>query len=190
MRHGLQTIVISTSEQAQAMLDHLKACEESAKADDYASERKKPIKSLSCTCCGDGLDGRDWWNQEPGYGLCDRCVSYCHAPTEPGEESSTYGVCGVHYLIPKSERNNPPLVEDRGVALYGMDARLRIEYDGYVYWKGRQIEHFSGHYLEESEQTREVARDLIRRCETLESRGEEVNTTSVIWNWKESEAAQ
>lgn len=185
MKHGIQTMVITTSEQAQAMLDHLERCHKAAQADDYAKERAKPIKSLSCTCCGDGLRGRDWWNQEPGYGLCDCCVSLCCGTIEPGQESSIYGVAGIHFLIPNEERDNPPLVEDRGVPLYGLDCRLRIEYDGYVYWNGRQIEHYSGGSLEDTEPNKETARELIRRCETLEARGVEVSTNSVIWNWKE-----
>lgn len=185
MRHGTQTVVITTSEQAQEWLEHFDRCKESARADDYASERAKPIKSLSCTCCGEGLQGRDWWNQEPGYGLCDDCVPLCCGHIEPGQESETYGVAGVHFLIAQDERDNPPLVEDRGVPLYGIDQRLRIEYDGYVYWKGIQIEHYSGSLLEDSPESQAEARELIRRCEMLEARGVEVSSTSVIWNWKE-----
>lgn len=182
-KHGTKTIVITTTEQADVFLEHLKQCEENAKKDDYASERKKPIKYLSCTCCGDGLQGRDWWNQEPGYGLCDKCVEFCGAPTKLGEYSQTYGVAGIHFLISQEEKENPPLVEDRGEPLYGLDDRLRIEYDGYVYWKGRSIEHYHGSALYDTEENRKDAMELIHRCETLESRGIEVNTTSVIWNW-------
>jgi hypothetical protein len=185
MRHGTQTVVISTSEQAREYLEHLNRCKESARHDGYASERRKPIKWLSCTCCGEGLQGRDWWNQEPGYGLCDSCVKLCCGQIEPGQESETYGVAGVHFLIPQEERNNPPLVENRGETLYGLDERLRIEYDGYIYWKGRQIEHFSGSLLEDSDRNRVEARELIRRCEMLEDRGEEVSGTSVVWSWKD-----
>lgn len=185
MRHGTHTIVISTSEQAEAFGKHLEACKESAQADNYATERKRPIKWMSCTCCGESYQGRGWWNQEPGSGLGDCCVKFCGASTTPGAESECYGVTGIHFLIPQEEKDNPPLIEDRGEALYGMDERLRIEYDGYVYWKGISIEHFSGPLLEDSEDSRKEARELIRRCEILEERGEEVNTTSVIWNWED-----
>ena len=58
MRHGTKTIVITTTEQAEAMLDHLKQCEETAQADNYASERAKPIKWMTCTCCGESYQGR------------------------------------------------------------------------------------------------------------------------------------
>jgi len=185
MRHGTQTIVISTTEQAQAMLEHLETCKEAARVDDYASERRKPIKWMTCTCCGESYQGRDWWDQEPGYGLGDCCVQYCQANPTPGAESECYGVAGIHFLIPQAEKDNPPLIEDRGQPLYGMDERLRIEYDGYVFWKGREIEHFSGSLLHDSEESRKQARELIRRCETLEARGEEVNPTTAVWNWKE-----
>lgn len=177
-------VVISTTEQADAMLKHLDACAESARTDNYASERRKPIKWMSCTCCGESMRGRNWWNQEPGYGLCDACATK-HCGVADGEESQTYGVRGVHYLIPADELDRPQIIEDRGEPLYGMDERLRIEYDGYVYWKGRQIDHYSGSLLEDSEESREQALEMIRRCEILESRGEVVSSTSVIWRWEE-----
>ena len=164
------------------MLDCLDRAAQSARADDYASERAKPIKWLTCTCCGESMQGRDWWNQEPGYGLCDSCAAkWCEV--DDGEESQTYGVRGVHYLISQAERDNPPLVEDRGQPYLGMDERLRIEYDGYVYWRGRQIEHYSGSLLEDSERSRAEGRELIRRCEHLEGQGEPINSGTVVWNW-------
>jgi len=185
MKHGTHTIVITTTEQADAMLECLEAQHKDAQADDYATERAKPIKWLSCTCCGEGMHGRDWWNQEPGYGLCDSCVPRCCGEIELGEESETYGVSGIHFLISQEERDNPPVVEDRGERLYGLDQRLRIECDGYVFWKGIQIEHYSHGALVDTDENIVQARDLIRRCETVEDRGEDVNGTSVIWSWKE-----
>lgn len=184
MKHGTHTICITTSEQADAFLEHLNKCRDEARADDYARERAKPIKWLNCTCCGEGMQGRDWWNQEPGYGMCDRCATK-YVDAKPGEESETYGVNGVHYLIPQDERENPPLVEDRGEPLYGLDERLRIEYDGYVYWRGISIEHYSHGALCDTEENKAQARELIRRCEYLEARGVEVSCGSVIWNWED-----
>lgn len=180
--HGIQTIVITTKEGADAMLAHLDACKQKAERDNYASERKKPIKCLECSCCGDGFLGRDWWNQEPGYGLCDGCAAK-HYGYSVGTRSESHGVGGIHYLLPPEERDNPPVVPDRGVPLYGLDPRLRIEYDGYVYWKGHQIEHFSHGALYDTEENRVTARELMRRCEALESRGADVNVGSVIWQW-------
>lgn len=187
MRHGIKIVVITTDEEAKAFMEHLESEKTSARADNYARERAAPIKWLECCCCGQALQGRDWWNRDAGYGLCDDCVELCcGGPVTLGQEYSSYGVAGVHFLIPQEERDNPPLVENRGVPLYGMDERLRIEYDGYVFWKGREIEHYSGSLLEDSERSREQARELIRRCEALEAKGVEINSTSVIWKWQAS----
>lgn len=184
MEHGIKTVVITTTEQAEAFLAHLDECQVAARQDDYASERAKPIKWMECTCCGESYQGRQWWNQDAGYGLGDCCVEYCGVRPDGGE-SSCYGVPGIHFLIPQDERDNPPLVENRGVPLYGMDDRLRIEYDGYVYWKGREIEHYSGSALYDTDANKEDARELIRRCEILEARGVPVSCGSVIWSWKD-----
>ena len=183
MRHGTTTIAIRTTEQAEKMLEHLENCRESARSDNYASERVKPIKGLTCTCCGEWTRGREWWNQEPGIGLCDSCVPRCCGPIEAGQENETHGVAGLHFLVPQEELDNPPLVADRGYPLYGIDDRLRIESDGYVFWKGREIEHFSGSAMYDFDENKMQARELIRRCEILEGRGEEVSTTSVVWTW-------
>lgn len=183
--HRQQVLVISTSEQAQAMLEHLDTCKQSARVDNYASERRRPIKWMECTCCGESYQGRQWFNQEPGYGLGDCCLDLHNADPTPGAESECYGVAGIHFLIDQAEKENPPLIEDRGTPLYGMDERLRIEYDGYVYWRGRNIEHYSHSALDNTEENRGGARELIRRCETLEGQGKPVNTMAVVWRWEE-----
>lgn len=176
------TIVITTTEQANAMLKHLEACKDSARVEDYASERKRPIKWMTCTCCGEDYKGRQWWNQDTGYGLGDCCVKLCGVVGT--SESECYGVPGIHFLVTKDERDNPPIVPDRGVALYGVDDRLRIEHDGFVFWKGHQIEHYSGDALNGTDENRKQARELIRRCELIEERGDEINTFAVVWDWK------
>ena len=176
-------IVISTSEQAQAMLEHLDDCKQSAQADNYATERRLPIKWMTCACCGEGYQGRQWFNQDTGYGLGDCCVDIHPVDPAPDAESDSYGVTGIHFLIPQAEKDNPPLVEDRGEPLYDINKRLRIECDGYVYWKGLQIEHYSGGALNHTEENKVTARELIRRCETLEARNETVGVGSVVWGW-------
>ena len=179
------TIVISTTEQANAMLKALDACKDAARVDDYATERRRPIKWMTCTCCGEGYQGRQWWNQDCGYGAGDCCVSRLIDDPTPGVESQCYGVAGIHFLIPREEKDNPPIIEDRGQPLYGLDERLRIECDGYVYWKGCTIEHYSHGALADTEENREEARELIRRCEIIEARGEAVSTGSVVWEWED-----
>lgn len=92
-----------------------------------------------------------------------------------GQESSSHGVAGIHFRIPQAERDNPPIVEDRGVPLYGLDARLRIEYDGYVYWKGIQFEHYSHGALYDTDENKANAKRLIALCEQLEQSGKKVS---------------
>lgn len=92
-----KTIVITTTEQANAMLKILDKASEAARVDDYAEERAKPIKWMECTCCGESYRGRQWWNQDCGYGLGDCCVDFCGATREG--ESECYGVAGIHYLV-------------------------------------------------------------------------------------------
>jgi hypothetical protein len=56
------------------------------------------------------------------------------------------------------------------------------DHEGYVYWKGRQVEHYS---FREYDKAEIAAQELARRCRILESRGVEVNTTNAIWKWEE-----
>jgi hypothetical protein len=97
-----ETIVITTTEQCEAMLAILAAAAEAARVDNFASERAKPIRWLSCTCCGQTYLGRQWWNQDCGYGLGDCCLKYCGVDPQGGE-SQLYGVPGIHFVIPESE---------------------------------------------------------------------------------------
>ena len=41
-----RTIIITTTEQAEAVLKHLEVCCENAKKDDFASEKAKKVKNL------------------------------------------------------------------------------------------------------------------------------------------------
>lgn len=91
-------ISITTTEQANALQEVLKAQHEAAQADKYASERAKRPRRMECTCCGRSYIGRQWWNQDTGYGLGDCCVKFCGVDPNGGE-SSCYGVPGIHFLI-------------------------------------------------------------------------------------------
>lgn len=93
-----RTIVITTTEEADAMLAILDTCQTNARKNDYASERAKKVKRMTCTCCGQSYRGRQWWNQDCGYGLGDCCVSFCGVDPAAGENDS-YGVPGIHFLI-------------------------------------------------------------------------------------------
>lgn len=175
-------IVITTTKQAEAMLKILDQEHKIAQADNYAKERKKPIRWMSCTCCGEGYRGRQWFNQDTGYGLGDCCVEYCGV-NPAGGESDCYGVPGIHFLIPADEESQ--LDEMIGESLHGIDERLRIDCQGYIFWKGLEIEHWSGSLLDKSDKAIREANDLIQRCEILESRGEAINSSTVIWQWED-----
>lgn len=55
----------------------------------------KPVRGLTCTCCGSAFKGRQFHNQDTGYGLGDCCVEYVRPRVDDVER--TYGVAGVHY---------------------------------------------------------------------------------------------
>lgn len=185
MKHGPHMVVMTTTKQAEEYLELLKQVKQKVSENDYEAERKKPIKWMECSCCGDGYSGRQWWNQDVGYGVCNNCVTDVGESSRVGAVSNNFGITGVHFLVPQAEIDNPDIIPDRGVPLYDMDARLRIEYDGYVFWKGHEIEHFSGHCLYDSDENKRYAAELIRRCELLEANGSRISTGTVIWKWED-----
>uniref|UniRef100_A0A6M3L8A2 Uncharacterized protein n=1 Tax=viral metagenome TaxID=1070528 RepID=A0A6M3L8A2_9ZZZZ len=61
---------------------------------------KDKIKGLVCCCCGSLTKGRQWYNRDIGYGLCDRCAGWLEGKGTTAEEmTSCYGERGVHYCI-------------------------------------------------------------------------------------------
>ena len=70
----------------------------------HGAERCKPVISLCCTRCGEHYHGRQWHNQDTGYGLGDCCVefvkkSYSDDGTQTFEQC--YGIDGIHYNVAK-----------------------------------------------------------------------------------------
>lgn len=63
---------------------------------------------------------------------------------------------------------------------------LTIDHVGYIYWKSFVVEHYECLWAY-SEEAKESARELKRRCEILESKGIPLNVTTVIWRWVEGE---
>ncbi len=62
--------------------------------------RAKPIKHLTCCCCGDGTTGRQWWNRDTGFGICSRCIARQRSRgTSEAEIRSMYGVEGINFNI-------------------------------------------------------------------------------------------
>jgi hypothetical protein len=61
---------------------------------------------LRCCHCGNGTRGRQWWNRDTGFGLCDDCIEFAGVASVPvGGVASSYGVRGVHWDI----NNDVPL---------------------------------------------------------------------------------
>jgi hypothetical protein len=60
---------------------------------------------------------------------------------------------------------------------------LSCDGQGYIYWKGHQVEHYD---KPRDESMATPARELARRCRLLEKRGKPINTTTAIWAWDES----
>lgn len=53
---------------------------------------------------------------------------------------------------------------------------------GYVYFKGREVEHYDK-MMDPAKITNRLL-ELERRCLYLESKGEPVNTKTVVWQWE------
>lgn len=61
---------------------------------------KRP-RTLTCCCCGTSTRGRQWWNRDTGYGICERCADSEEKSQSPAAVQSCYGHRGVHYALPK-----------------------------------------------------------------------------------------
>jgi len=63
--------------------------------------------------------------------------------------------------------------------LHGIE-HLSKNHEGYVFWKGHEVEHYS---FRDFEAERQAANELARRCRILDARGEPVSTTAAVWKW-------
>ena len=66
--------------------------------------------------------------------------------------------------------------------LHGIE-HLTIDHEGYVYWKGKQVEHYDFPWAY-SEAARAEALEIARRCSILEGKGIEPSAISVVWKWE------
>ena len=155
---------------------------------DIEHERKRQHRWLTCTCCGEDFRGRQYWNQDTGYGLGDCCVDYCGVSRESGSHNECYGITGVHFLLPKDEPS--PVDAFVGAPLFDIDNNLRVDDAGYIYWKGICIEHWDRSILVRSDKSVSDARELLGRCVYMENKGEEVNMTTVVWRSQEPAAME
>ena len=67
--------------------------------------------------------------------------------------------------------------------LHGIE-HLVMAPDGYVSWRGEIVEHYDER-LRTSNDGRRQALEIARRCRILEDRGASVNSTTVVWTWRE-----
>jgi hypothetical protein len=63
---------------------------------------------------------------------------------------------------------------------------LTRDHEGYIYWKGIQVEHFSFSGKGCQEREKAAAEELARRCRILESKGIPVSCAHAIWKWDNS----
>lgn len=67
---------------------------------------EQKIKRLTCCVCGSETRGRQWWNRDTGYGLCESCADSPRIIAEIklaefDGAAPYYGVRGVHYCVGK-----------------------------------------------------------------------------------------
>ena len=65
--------------------------------------KQKPIKTLTCCCCGQETLGRQWWNRDTGYGLCAKCAEHISTSRgykdDPIDFELCYGKKGIHHSL-------------------------------------------------------------------------------------------
>jgi len=59
-----------------------------------------------------------------------------------------------------------------------------IDHEGYVYWKGNKVEHFTLRWAY-TDSAKKQAVELGRRCKILEGKDILPSAQTAIWNWKE-----
>jgi hypothetical protein len=57
------------------------------------------IRHLTCCCCGEATQGRQWYNRDTGFGLCEKCIPYVSRKQSPEEVLSCYGRQGYHFDV-------------------------------------------------------------------------------------------
>jgi hypothetical protein len=58
---------------------------------------------------------------------------------------------------------------------------LTQDHEGYVYWKGHNVEHYS--FRDNKKGELAAARELASRCLWLEANNRPVSCLSAVWNW-------
>ena len=60
-----------------------------------------PSRQLTCCCCGELTQGRQWHNRDLGYGLCSKCAKWMTTTrgVTPEEMRDLYGAVGFNYNL-------------------------------------------------------------------------------------------
>jgi hypothetical protein len=64
----------------------------------------KPIEGLTCSCCGGPARGRQWYNRDTGYGLCDKCAQWIKPRETTEYMEECYGIEGYNYSIKEDKQ--------------------------------------------------------------------------------------
>lgn len=67
--------------------------------------RKTRPRRLQCAVCGQTAWGRQWWNQDTGFGVCTRCGDQWSALSkdELGSVERAYGPRGEYWGIDRTK---------------------------------------------------------------------------------------
>lgn len=57
------------------------------------------LRPLICPCCGGLTRGRQWANQDAGYGICESCVVTVGKKMSACEFERIYGKAGINHSI-------------------------------------------------------------------------------------------
>lgn len=87
-----------------------------------------------------------------------------------------FGLNELHRVYEMVEQNN------YNDWFYGIE-NLTKDHQGYVYWRGKHIDHFS--YRNAHEEEKIAAENLAKQCRHLELIGVEIDIGSVIFSWEE-----
>lgn len=74
-----------------------------------------PVRRLTCTCCGESFQGRQFHNQDLGYGMGECCAErvlnhhpFGHESMGIVEFERSYGLRGYHFDIPQTDIPQSP----------------------------------------------------------------------------------
>lgn len=115
----------------------------------------KAIEILSRTCDGEDLSPRDLFLVQCSI----------NSPTPPVDDSLETAFDELYQKVVEGS------YDKMSCYLYGIEHITR-DHQGYVYWKGQRVEHYS---YDDVEAEKAAAQQLAEHCQKLESRGFPVN---------------